>query len=73
MVNKENNFEFYICVFVKSLSRTLTSPIKYHINTAIVVRDESGIIFLSLTDSQVPEILSQLQKVTQLDVNWCEN
>ena len=73
MVNKENTFEFYICVFSRALSRTLTSPIKYHTNTAKVVRDESGIIFSHLARfSSTRDIKSTAKGHTARCYN-CEN
>ena len=48
----------------RALLRTLTTLIKCHTNTAIVVRDESGIIFSHCRlDFKVPEMLSELQNV----------
>lgn len=57
----------------RALSRPLTSPIKYHINTAIVVRDESGIIFSHLARfSSTRDIKSTAKGHTARCYN-CEN
>ena len=65
MANKENTFEFTFVFLSRALLRTLTTLIKCHTNTAIVVRDESGIIFSHCRlDFKVPEMLSELQKAT---------